>query len=192
MVTIDEALFRTLNQAGSNAGLDALMVFFTIIGMSYIIVLISVPVWLKGRKELAFDLVIAISLASLAAEVVKVLVDRQRPNISLSDVNTIITASGPSFPSAHASRASAVAILFALRWSKAAGIVAFSVATLIAVSRVFLGLHWPSDIAAGAFFGLLAGYGVNLAGTQGSQYARIRSRVIRFVDGIIGQPKTSQ
>lgn len=64
--------------------------------------------------------------------------------------------SGLSFPSAHATSSFAVATM-ALRIEPAAGIPMLVLATLIAIGRPYLGMHFPSDVAAGAAFGALIG-----------------------------------
>ena len=190
MSNLDEAVFRAINQAGSNVALDDIMVLFTILGMSFVIVFICVPVWLKGRRELAVDIVAAVILASLIAELIKLLVDRQRPFEILVDANTIISASGPSFPSAHASRAFAVATLFLFSSSRRTGIVAFAIAALIAVSRVYLGVHWPSDVIAGALVGIAMGYAVHVLGKDVTPYARVRSYLLSLLQNVISKPRT--
>jgi undecaprenyl-diphosphatase len=175
---LDVDIFRALNQAGEFELLDALMVAFTIVGISYVIVLIAVPLWMEKKREAAFDVVMLVVIVTVISEVVKILVDRQRPSMELSVVQTIISASGPSFPSAHASRAFAVALLVAFNSNRTWGIAAFIVATLIAISRVFLGVHWPSDILFGAFLGLLVAAMLAYLGRKSKAYQNIRKRVL--------------
>jgi undecaprenyl-diphosphatase len=64
-----------------------------------------------------------------------------------------------SMPSLHASNAFAGALPLSLGAPELAPVV-YSVATLVAVSRVQLGVHWPSDIAAGAIVGTLVALGL--------------------------------
>jgi membrane-associated phospholipid phosphatase len=62
-----------------------------------------------------------------------------------------------SFPSGHASDAFTLATVFSHYYGWKWGIPMYAAAGLIAVSRVEHGKHWPSDVAAGATIGLLAG-----------------------------------
>jgi hypothetical protein len=78
----------------------------------------------------------------------------------------------PSYPSGHAAIAFAAAVVLALagrRWWLA--LLAVGAAALISLSRVYLGLHYPSDIAGGAVLGAAvgaAGYGLLVSGARGS------------------------
>ncbi len=104
-------------------------------------------------------LAVALSLggAMLIADLVKLLVSRPRP-----PVEHLQAVTGPSFPSAHATQASAfwfslVFVTPALGASPKATRVAAAVALLIvlvvAASRVYLGVHYPSDVVAGMLLG---------------------------------------
>jgi undecaprenyl-diphosphatase len=65
----------------------------------------------------------------------------------------------PSLPSGHAAGSFAVAAFLAIQHPRSA-VPAFAVAALVAASRVALGVHYPSDVAAGALVGALVGAAV--------------------------------
>ncbi len=62
-----------------------------------------------------------------------------------------------SFPSSHASRSFAVATVFADRYEHPVPLIAYSTASAIAVSRLFLNEHFASDVFAGAALGIAIG-----------------------------------
>jgi undecaprenyl-diphosphatase len=86
----------------------------------------------------------------------KALVERERP-----DLNQLVSASGYAFPSGHASAAAATYLALALviavlrpRWNVrvlVAGAIAIGV--VVAATRVFVGVHWTTDVLAGLAFG---------------------------------------
>lgn len=83
--------------------------------------------------------------------------DRPRPFQSLADVRVkhLPTASGSSFPSGHTSQAFAVATIISLNYSKpAVTIPLFLWAGLIGYGRVYLGVHYPTDIVGGMIVGV--------------------------------------
>ncbi len=91
---------------------------------------------------------------------VKELVGRPRPFESLPEVRVKHrwSAIGSSFPSGHASQAFAIATIFSLRFPKGSVIIPSILwATAIGYGRIFLGVHYPSDVAGGMIIGITAG-----------------------------------
>ncbi|MBP2325669.1 undecaprenyl-diphosphatase [Kibdelosporangium banguiense] len=114
----------------------------------------------KGRtRRAALRGVVAIGFASASANLVgKQLFPRRRPAAELLPTYRRLTKrpTSSSFPSGHS--ASAVAFTTALAMeSPALGLVIAPVAAAVAYSRVHTGVHWPTDVAAGAAIGVAAG-----------------------------------
>lgn len=106
----------------------------------------------RRREWLRADGVIG--AAYLANQLVKVAVRRRRPELDglprLAHVG-----SGLSFPSAHATASFAAVQAFRALGAPLAPLLAL--ATALAASRVWLGVHYPSDVAAGAALGTAIG-----------------------------------
>ncbi|WP_134683105.1 phosphatase PAP2 family protein [Brevibacillus migulae] len=121
------------------------------------VLLVALAIWKRTRMEAMF-LLMALLGAEILNELAKLIFDRPRP----ADGNLIELPSSYSMPSGHAMISSALYIMLAYqikRNDKQAGaswIVAFLYVLVIGVSlsRVYLGVHYFSDIAVGAAFGL--------------------------------------
>jgi decaprenylphosphoryl-5-phosphoribose phosphatase len=101
--------------------------------------------WLRATR--------AVLLAYALNTLLKTVVRRRRPQLEKLPA-LISTPTSLSFPSAHASSSFAAARAFG-RLMPAAPL--YAIATAMALSRVYLGVHYPSDIAAGALLGTLVG-----------------------------------
>src|SRR5437899_5077169 len=184
---VDELLFRALNLAGTNATLDVTMILITTLGGTYILALFAIPLWLRGQREATFDFILILVLTIVITTAIKYLVDRSRPCVDVSfGARTLpgygcATEPDPSLPSGHASRASALAGLVGLRFRCRAGGAAMAFATLVGLSRVYLGLHWPSDVLAGAFVGIGIALLVELVSRRVVLYQRIRKWIVELI-----------
>lgn len=91
--------------------------------------------------------------------IIKNIADRIRPYESLQDILRLIAPqSDYSFPSGHSASAFTIATVIYKECSKKFGIPALIYASLVALSRVYLGVHYPSDVITGAVTGALFAY----------------------------------
>ena len=155
---VDLAIFHRL-YGGSPAWLWT-MAALTVVGSGWTLIPIAALAAFERTRAHALRLVALLAGVAVVVFGVKALVGRVRPCGSLAHVHALVfgTPHDPSFPSGHAAGAFAVAVFVALEarvhplWK----IALFAVATGIAISRVALGVHFPSDIAAGAILGTVA------------------------------------
>jgi undecaprenyl-diphosphatase len=162
----DEALFRAINGLGWE-WLDAVWIVVTSRPFG-IAALLLVAAWLVAQlKRQAVIPLVQLSAAiavtdGLGARIIKPAIGRFRPSFVLADhlVRVLVPASNVgSMPSLHSANAFAVATVVTLTRPRA-GLVAFPIALLIGASRVGVGVHWPSDVLAGAVYGSLMGTAV--------------------------------
>jgi undecaprenyl-diphosphatase len=107
----------------------------------------------RGVAAAGFSALLALGIAQLIAD----LWDRARPYEAHPGAAHLFVAASPdpSFPSDHATAAFALAVAIFL-YHRRAGWLMLAMATLVAVSRVLVGTHYPSDILAGALLGSLS------------------------------------
>ena len=102
---------------------------------------------------------LAVALSFVLVDVViKPFVHRARPFETLPEI-TLIDArpTSPSFPSGHAAMAIAGA-LAGTQMMPGAAVVLWPMAALVCLSRIYLGVHWPSDVLAGALLGFFTAW----------------------------------
>jgi undecaprenyl-diphosphatase len=107
-------------------------------------------------RRAAVAAVLSAGLALLVAHFVAAAVDRARPFVDHPHTHLFLAHSAdPGFPSDHATGAFAIAFALVLR-DRICGIVALALALILSFGRVALGVHYPSDVFAGALLGLAA------------------------------------
>ena len=152
----------------SPARTQAALVLSTVGGLEVMIVLavlLSVFLWFRSHREAIF-FAASMGGAAIIMGLTKVVLARPRPEL-FPDVDYWQTAS-PSFPSGHATGSAAFALtLFfvvrrlAPRWGGLAGVFGVVFCMLVSASRLYLQVHYPSDILAGIALGSGWVLGVN-------------------------------
>jgi undecaprenyl-diphosphatase len=106
-----------------------------------------------GRREEWTRATLAVGGAYLLSTSIKVAIGRVRP--AVEDLpHLMATPTGLSFPSSHSSSSFAAARAFG---ALVPPVPLYGAATAMALSRLYLGVHYPSDILAGAVVGTVAG-----------------------------------
>ena len=158
---MDLVIFQTINQFALRwFWLDILAIFFARY-LGYILIICLAFFLIKSFKKywpMIVQAILAMILARLViVEIVRLFWSRSRPFVE-NNINVLLTHSPTSsFPSGHAAFyfALATAVYF---YNKKSGLLFFLAAILISFSRVFVGVHWPSDILAGAVVGIFSGW----------------------------------
>lgn len=141
-------------------GLNTLVEMITYIGnwQSIVVICILLVAFDKTRKTIGIPVVAVAIISSVSNRLLKQFMHRPRPDAS----NMLISEDGFSFPSGHTATAVAVFILIAyilvktMDNKKRAWIYACLLsllAILIGLSRIYVGVHYPSDVFAGFFMG---------------------------------------
>lgn len=143
-----DVMFRYLTWAGSFYVLGPLSLF-----IGYLLLR-------RHQQAQAWQFLCSFMLAALAARVLKYLLGRERPDLYPALVDTFTAY---SFPSSHAAQISAFGLaLFLLlpanrrAWRVLLGAALLLLATSVMLSRLYLQVHYPSDVLAGGLLGVLS------------------------------------
>jgi len=164
LASIDTAIFHFINGSLANPVTDILMRFVTLdlhLKIFYGVCL-AVILW-KGDKRLRlaviFSLIVVAISDQLSSSLLKPLLERPRP-CHVMDVHLLVgCGSGFSMPSSHAANLFGQAYFFKIIAPRSARYL-IPLAIVVALSRVFVGVHYPADILVGAALGTLVGFGV--------------------------------
>ena len=152
-------LFLTINSwASQNQWLDSFMVFFADKLGYLMIACLAIFIW-TNRNKYRPMVILALSSAFISRYVfttaIRFFYYHPRPFLVLQNVHQLLEHdTESSFPSGHASFYFAIATAVYL-YNKKAGYTYFVLAALMGFARVFVGVHWPLDIIAGAGLGIV-------------------------------------
>ncbi len=157
---LDVQLFRTINSCCAGPTLDALATLGYVLGSFWFSLGLFVALFFLGYRSYALSALGAIAAGALLVLLIKWVTQQPRPWQELPGVHVVgFRTPDLGYPSGHASQAFLTAFLlvgyFRFRWYAQAGI--YTLAGLVALSRVYAGEHLPADIAAGALIGTLVG-----------------------------------
>lgn len=151
---------RDLRSPGATFFFTSLTLLGTPVGLGILIAAVVAVLLLRGRWRWAAYLAITAGVGGLLNLLLKSFFERARPELA----EALRGAHGYSFPSGHAMGSTIVfgalgylAMRILTRWRHRAAALALACTLVlaIAVSRVYLGVHWISDIAAGITAGLI-------------------------------------
>ncbi|HLR10040.1 MAG TPA: phosphatase PAP2 family protein [Sporosarcina sp.] len=187
-MNVDMKLFEMINQfAGKNDLLDQLVIYFSKYG---VIAFCLVFVWLwftkrgdqfNNRQLVLFALTIAIFTIGIN-KILELSFFRERPFVA-HDVNLLSdkTADDPSFPSNHAGGSFALAFAMFWRYRKP-GTIFIGFAILMALSRLFLGVHYPTDVFVGMLIALIV---AAIVTSQKAFFEKLFTPIIRLYEKMI-------
>lgn len=157
---VDNTILRWINVKFRNKTFDKIMPIITSAGnLGIIWIVISVLlITKKDYRVLGQTILIALVITTIIGEgVIKNIVKRKRPFYGNDDKELLISRPITySFPSGHTASSFAVATVF-IKTDNAASLEIMLLACLIAFSRIYLGVHYPSDVIGGGIIGTLCG-----------------------------------
>ena len=153
----DDLFINLINAKIKNKYLDVFMFRITDLGGAIFITVFSLSLVIFGstnNKLIGVEAILALIVSQIVVHSLKRLLSRERPYKIIEQLNTYgIDLSDYSFPSGHTTASFSLATTLALNLPKIY-IIVYIFAILIAISRIYLGVHYPTDVAAGILLGI--------------------------------------
>lgn len=160
--SIDAYVFSFFNRHGKRPRwLDRTMLLLTELGNGIVTLVIALVLYFAANVHLAYEFILGTLTLWLVVELMKSLIRRPRPFVYLEDVRIVgIRARGKSFPSGHTSQAFYMATLLLQYFQANLAVAAalYVLAALVGTTRMYMGMHYPRDVLAGAILGTFWGF----------------------------------
>lgn len=159
MLSLDLSVLRVLYAGGWPSSWVTPVVVLSFLGSGWMLLGLLPALVMRQLRSFAFVALMTLALTSGAVTSLKALTSRVRPCNALSWAHTLpidVPIDG-SLPSGHAAGSFAFA-MFVLYFNRRAGWALVILASLVALSRVMLGVHYPSDVVAGIGLGSAFGW----------------------------------
>lgn len=151
-----------VNRGLSSPALDSVFWVLTSLGLGWVQVLLHLPLFVFPQlRPAALASLAAFLLAAVSLHFGKWQFPRLRPTnlpetLGAADERIFLS----SFPSGHTTTSFAIATALTILWPGRRLLVGFAlipIAMLVGVSRVYRGVHWPTDVIGGALLGFACG-----------------------------------
>ena len=161
----DYNFFQYLYKRYRRPSLIRMMYYISFLGGASFTLLLTFILILFGENEiyrLGWQMLLALSSSYLFVHCMKRIVNRPRPYKMFNLIDLFkIPAESYSFPSGHTTSSFALALTISYYFPKLS-LLCFSLAVLVGFSRIYLGVHYPSDVIIGALTGITFSIIVNI------------------------------
>jgi len=162
LLALDGGILLWIQEFLRRDWLTPVVAFFTHLGdkgLLWIALCVLLLCFKKTRKAGVAGAVALVFSLLLTNGILKNLVGRTRPWIDVAGLTALVHEPDPnSFPSGHTSAAFAAAVAWWQTLPRRWGVAALAVAALMGLSRLYVGVHYPTDVLCGVLVGCLCGF----------------------------------
>ena len=173
---LDADIIKAINPSIVTPSLTIIFISLTLLGGSIFLMGYVISIALKGEFRDALLFLTALLISMALSYSLKIAIDRPRPFYTISGTIPLECSLSPSFPSGHTAKFAALTGLY-FEANARYRYVYLVLSLLVGFSRIYLGVHYPLDIAVGWILGYIIGFYVsrglkgNIASLLGTKVA---------------------
>lgn len=156
--SVDIFILELVNLSYHNFILDNLSLLISNMGIIYFWIIIALILYLLGNekgKVVAKRMIVILLLTTIITQLVKLFIMRPRPYTELSNLILLGLGTDYSFPSGHTATSTAMAYLLSKEYNRW---IFMLIPFVVGISRLYIGVHYPSDVLGGFLLGLFIAY----------------------------------
>lgn len=153
----DAGIMKLVNPSMVSGYITIIFISFTLIGGSIFLLGYIISMALRSEFKDALIILTALLITMTVVYSLKTLLDRPRPFLTIPEVISVECIFSPSFPSGHAAR---FAVLPGIQFEEKSRYryIYLILSFIVGFSRIYLGVHYPSDVIVGWVLGYMIGF----------------------------------